>query len=75
MYSIKFVVILKLVPSRPFRAQCGKSVVITHSAVFGAHLLLIEYKRETLRGIPGAFRCSRDLIEQNHKFVATYMVT
>ena len=59
MYSIKFIVILKLVPSRPFRAQCGKSVVITHSAVFGAHLLLIEYKRETSRGIPGAFRCSR----------------
>ena len=69
------IVILKRIPSRPFRGQCGKSVVITHSAVFGAHLLLIEYKQETSRGIPGAFRCSHDLIRQNYKFVATYMVT
>ena len=70
-----FIVILKPVPSRLFHGQCGKSVVITHSAIFGAHLLLIEYKRETSRGIPGAFRCSHDIIKQNYKFVARYMVT
>ena len=54
----------------------GKNVVTPHSAVFGARVLLIEYKWETSRGIPGAFRCSCDLIKQNYnKFVATYMVT
>ena len=56
MYSIIFnVVNFKQVP-RPFHGQCGesecgqcgKSVVIPHSAVFGAHVW-IEYKQGTSR--------------------------